>query len=157
MKKIGEFWIPDVDALPGRNLECSIAGFDEGQGIQIDHLRRALELVPRRKVAVDGGANVGAWARLMARHFEAVVSFEPNPTVYPCLARNVEEWGIADRVKTYPNGISDRSERVGIVTKGTGRTCVDAPVNASIIFPSVSMWSGGVRSTPSFLSRPFQK
>ena len=122
VKKIGEFWIPDVDALPGRNLECSIAGFGEGQGIQIDHLRRALELVPGRKLAVDGGANVGAWARLMARHFEAVVSFEPNPAVYPCLARNVDEWGISDRVTTYPNGISDRPERVGIVTKGTGRT-----------------------------------
>ncbi len=122
MQRIGEFWIPDIDAAPGRNLERSLVGFSERQGIQIHHLHRALELAPGRRLVVDGGANVGAWTKTMAAEFDAVHSFEPNPDVYPCLKRNVEDWGIADKVTVYPNGLSDRSESVAIETSKTGRT-----------------------------------
>lgn len=108
MQKIGEFWVPDIDALPGRNLERSKEGFEKRQGIQIHHLRRALELVPGRAVAVDGGANVGAWTREMALHFGHVHAFEPNTDAFQCLEKNVEEWGIRDRISLHPKAISDR-------------------------------------------------
>ena len=122
MHKIGEFWIPDIDAAPGRNLERSQIGFAEREGIQIAHLHRALELVPGRELAIDGGANVGAWSRVMARHFPAVHSFEPGPEVYACLARNISDWGIADIVTAHAQGISDRHEFVSIGTKEGART-----------------------------------
>jgi FkbM family methyltransferase len=122
MQKIGDFWIPDIDAAPGRNLERSLIGFGERQGVQIDHLHRALELVPGRALVIDGGANVGAWTRLMAAHFASVHSFEPNPEAYDCLSRNVDEWGVGDKVTTYPNALSDRFERVAVTTKGNRRT-----------------------------------
>lgn len=117
MHKIGNFWVPDIDAAPGRNLERSEFGFGSKQGVQIDHLIRALELVPDRTVAVDGGANVGAWAKLMGAHFEQVHTFEPNPVVFECLARNIQEWGLSPKVTAYPNGISDKHEFVSISTK----------------------------------------
>jgi FkbM family methyltransferase len=122
MHKIGEFWIPDIDAAPGRNLERSQIGFGEKQGIQIAHLYRALELVPGRALAVDGGANVGAWSRVMAQHFAAVHSFEPNPDAHACLARNVADWNIGDVVTTHGQGISDRHEFVSIGTREGART-----------------------------------
>ncbi len=122
MQKIGDFWIPDIDAAPGRNLERSLIGFGERQGIQIDHLHRALEFVPERKLVIDGGANVGAWTKLMAAHFESVHSFEPNPEVCACLRRNVIEWEVSDRVTIYPNAISDCFERVAVTTKDNRRT-----------------------------------
>lgn len=109
MTKLGAFWIPDVDAEPGRNLERSRFGFERGHGVQIAHLERALQWVPGRTTAVDGGANVGAWTRLMAAHFSRVHAFEPNPAVFECLERNVEEWGIRDRVVLHAAGLSDRA------------------------------------------------
>lgn len=122
MHKIGEFWIPDIDAAPGRNLERSQIGFGERQGIQIAHLHRALEIVPGRELAIDGGANVGAWSKVMARHFAAVHTFEPNPDVYACLARNIADWGVGDIVTAHPQGISDRHEFVSIGTREGART-----------------------------------
>lgn len=122
MQRIGDFWIPDIDAAPGRNLERSRFGFEQRAGVQIDHLERALEFVPGRAVAIDGGANVGAWTRLMAKHFAAVHSFEPNPDVFRCLERNVREWHADAVVTVYQKGISDRREFVSIGTKEGART-----------------------------------
>jgi FkbM family methyltransferase len=122
MQKIGEFWIPEIDAAPGKNLERSRFGFEQRAGVQIAHLEHALELVPGRAVAIDGGANVGAWTKLMSRHFRDVHSFEPNPVVFPALARNVEEWGASRVAHLYPKGLSDRHEFVSIGTKQGART-----------------------------------
>lgn len=122
MQKIGEFWVPDIDAAPGENLEKSRRGFEGRAGIQIAHLVRTLELVPGRELAIDGGANVGAWTKLMAQQFRRVHSFEPNPDVFACLARNIEEWNASDVAIAYPKGLSDRHERVAIGTKDGART-----------------------------------
>ena len=122
MYKIGEFWIPDVDAAPGENLEKSRRGFEERAGIQIAHLERTLELVPGRTTAIDGGANVGAWTKLMAKHFASVHSFEPNPAAFECLQRNVTEWGAAGTATVHPQGLSDRHEFVSIGTREGART-----------------------------------
>ncbi|NRG18268.1 FkbM family methyltransferase [Rhizobiales bacterium] len=122
MQKIGDFWIPDGDARPGANLEKSKRSFEYNEGVQIGHLKRALELVPKFDIAVDGGANVGSWTRLMAKLFSEVHSFEPNACAYECLERNVHEWGISPIVRTYPNGLSDQDECVSIVTPQDART-----------------------------------
>lgn len=122
MQKIGEFWVPEIDVAPGENVQKSRNGFENRSGVQIAHLKRALELLPGRSVAVDGGANVGAWTKLMAEHFQKVHSFEPNPEVFLCLARNVTEWGAQDIAAVYPKGLSDRAEFVSIGTKKGART-----------------------------------
>ncbi len=136
MTKLGAFWIPDVDAEPGRNLERSRLGFERHQGVQIAHLERALQWVPGRIVAVDGGANVGAWTRRMAERFSLVHAFEPNPAVFACLERNIKEWGIRDRVVCHAEGLSNRAGQAsmriakgartvtGRLGRGTGVVCV---------------------------------
>lgn len=49
----------------------------------------ALTQPDRRRVAVDVGAHVGLWSRVMAAHFAAVVAFEPIPAHAECWWRNV--------------------------------------------------------------------
>ncbi|MND45949.1 hypothetical protein D3C80_368170 [compost metagenome] len=122
MQKIGEFWVPDIDAAPGDNFEKSRRGFEQKAGVQIAHLERALEFVPGRLVAVDGGANVGSWTKKMAQYFSAVHSFEPNPDAFACLARNVDDWGVAKIATAYAKGLSDQHEFVSIGTKEGART-----------------------------------
>lgn len=122
VQKIGEFWMPDVDVAPGANLEKTRKGFEGKAGIQIDHLERALSYFEARELAVDGGANVGAWARRMGASFGRVHSFEPNPNVFECLQRNVTDWGLAGRVTCYPKGLSDQVEYVSISTAEGART-----------------------------------
>lgn len=122
MHKIGEFWIPDIDAAPGRNRRGSRIDLGERQAVLTSQLEHALDLVPGRELAIDGGANVGAWSRVMGDYFDCVHSFEPNPAAYECLVRNISEWDLDDVVTTHPRGISDRHEFVSIGTKDGART-----------------------------------
>jgi len=43
----------------------------------------------RRGTIVDVGANIGNHALAFARHFERVISFEPNPQIWPAIERNI--------------------------------------------------------------------
>jgi len=122
MKKIGNFWVPDIDMLPGGNLEKTARSFEGADGIQIANLERALSFVPGRTLAIDGGANVGSWTRRLAAEFDTVHSFEPNPVVYECLERNVADWGLTARVRTHPKGLSDKPALMGVTTKQGART-----------------------------------
>ncbi len=123
MIKMGDFWIPVRDAAAGRNLEKSRAGFESGNGIQIAHLERALQWVPcPREVAIDGGANVGAWARLMAQHFRVVHAFEPNPEAFCCLRRNVDEWELGGVVILHEQALSSEDRLTAIHLKRGART-----------------------------------
>ncbi len=52
-------------------------------------LRAALAHVTDWTIAVDGGAHVGTWARVMAQRFTRVVAFEPSPDTYEALVTNL--------------------------------------------------------------------
>ncbi|MEO8614030.1 MAG: FkbM family methyltransferase [Luteolibacter sp.] len=128
MKKIGNFWVPDIDAQQGSNLQLTKASFEDRGGIQIDNLINALKVIKRFDLAIDGGANVGSWTRVLADHFQQVVSFEPNHDAFECLQRNITEWQIADRVTAYKEAISDRHEMVCVAPAKQGRRTVTAQV-----------------------------
>ena len=57
---------------------------------QKSHLDAALKLVRGWKVAVDGGAHVGTWSKLMVQRFSSVVSFEPSVDTFECLVHNMQ-------------------------------------------------------------------
>lgn len=46
---------------------------------------------PQKRVAILAGGNVGVWPKHAAKHFEQVFTFEPDPTNYECLCKNVTE------------------------------------------------------------------
>lgn len=81
MKRAGDWWVPDAERL---QLDALAAG-----GWQLDRLRAALDAVGRRRVAVDGGAHVGTWAKAMAEQFGWVHAFEPAPDTFACLRENL--------------------------------------------------------------------
>ncbi len=120
MKKIGEYWVPNVDTRGFKRARKTRADFQEaGDGRQLGHLISALATLRARRgaeafdgVAIDAGANVGSYARHMAQHFAHVHAFEPAEDTFACLQRNVQDWGLADRITVYPNALSDHAESV---------------------------------------------
>ena len=122
MKRFGDFWIPDVDARLNWHWLKSRRLYTRGRGPKIEDLEQALSYCKRWTVALDGGANVGAYSRILMDHFERVHAFEPAPDTYACLERNMDEWGAGERVKLYENALSDREESVGLRPKPSGRS-----------------------------------
>lgn len=81
--------------------------FESGEGFQLDRLEEALTYVPKKrfKIAVDAGAHVGDWSRLLAKHFKEVHSFEPALDTCECLKRNVKNWA---NVKVFKEAVGDK-------------------------------------------------
>lgn len=57
---------------------------------ELEILPLALQRVTNRRVAIDGGANVGRWAIAMAPYFDAVFAFEPVDFSYQAMQQNLE-------------------------------------------------------------------
>jgi FkbM family methyltransferase len=74
----------DFDAVIGRSLEA----YGEWGQRELDLLT---DLVDADAVVVDGGAHVGVYSQAFARSVGPrgrIISFEPNPVLYPLLVRN---------------------------------------------------------------------
>ena len=105
MKKVGDFWVPDIDlrrwAKWGKMRRKTLEYYGEGSGAKTDDIREALSKFEGGRVAIDGGANVGAYTRIMLERFETVYAFEPAPDTFAALQRNLLDWGVSDRVHAY--------------------------------------------------------
>lgn len=69
-----------------------------------------LPFCKEKKVAIQAGGNVGVWPKRLAKEFEAVYTFEPDPVNYECLKRNVPE----DNVVMFNGGLGDTTGYVGM-------------------------------------------
>ena len=58
---------------------------------QFSKLERALAFAKRRGHAVDIGAHVGLWTRVLAAEFTHVTAFEPMPDCADCFEMNVKD------------------------------------------------------------------
>ena len=116
MKKIGDFWLPDIDLRRlsnwGKTRRKTLEYYGEGRGPKTEDLIEALALFEGGRVAIDGGANVGAYTRILMDRFETVFAFEPAPDTFEALSRNIQDWGFADRVNLNQFALSDREEKV---------------------------------------------
>lgn len=63
---------------------------------QLANLEAALAHVTEFGCAVDGGAHVGLWTRIMAQRFARVVAVEPADDTFECLQANVWGAGLAN-------------------------------------------------------------
>src|SRR5688572_22008568 len=67
----------------------------DGMGTyQYPKIEAALDVISQRGPggrghAVDVGAHVGLWSRILATHFDAVTAFEPIPEFCDCFLLNV--------------------------------------------------------------------
>lgn len=66
-------------------------GLSEGQINEQKFLHAALDSghITDWSIAVDGGAHVGGWTRIMAERFTAVHAFEPAPDTFQVLSENM--------------------------------------------------------------------
>lgn len=90
MKLIRGMWFPDSDThLEG---QLAINPIVDGRGTyQHKKYVRALGQFGERGHAVDIGAQVGLWSRLMAMDFALVTAFEPLPAHLECFDRNMAD------------------------------------------------------------------
>lgn len=96
---------------------------------EIHHI---LHLLPRDSVACDVGANFGYYSLMLASQAgcSAVHAFEPNPTNFARLQRNIELNGLQSRIHAHCAGLSDvptaarMEERSG--NSGMARISADA-------------------------------
>ena len=140
MKKVGEYWVPDIDMRLFRNRRKTLKNYQNGgHGSQIGHLDQALDVIEARigrtalaaGVALDAGANVGAYARRMAGRMGHVHALEPAADTHACLARNVQEWGLSDRITVHQKAVSDVPARVGMAGGGWFRRSISREVSGS--------------------------
>lgn len=60
---------------------------------QIENLTEALKHVKNMDCAVDGGAHVGTWSKVMAGAFARVIAVEPSTDTYEALTWNLAQAG----------------------------------------------------------------
>ena len=83
MKEINNFWWPDNDT------DCRPAVLKEVYKIAL--LDKYLK---HKRVVIQAGGNVGVFPREMAKQFETVYTFEPEPANFKCLEKNCPEHNI---------------------------------------------------------------
>ena len=89
---------------------------ETGGKFEHENLDAAIALCTQKRVAIDGGAHVGSWAKTMSQSFDKVIAFEPNKDNYECLRSNVGE-----NVETMPCGLAS--------CVGVGGLAWDVPTN----------------------------
>lgn len=100
MKTVNGWAFPDAD-------EFMVGQMKADGTYQATHLQRALAHVTDFSCAVDGGAHVGTWSKLLALRFQKVLAFEPSPDTYEALVANMAAFACAN--------VEARNEALGAV------------------------------------------
>lgn len=92
MKQIEGIWLPDGDEHFAEHLRKGPRFQGDGT-YQMKKIELAVGATPenRRGLAVDVGAHVGLWTRVLASHFARVIAFEPVPQFCECWEKNVAD------------------------------------------------------------------
>lgn len=97
----------------------------------------------KRRVAVDIGSNIGSHTTRLAKHFDVVHAFEPNPELWAPFQQNVELNGL-DNVVLHQVGLSDADGHapffnVASTNRGMGTFCgaeqYDLPLEQTATLP----------------------
>ena len=103
--------LPDSDTHFGPLLESSERV--DGKGTyQLGKLRRGVALVKHKGHAVDVGAQVGLWTRVLAREFQSVTAFEPVREFAACLKENCVG---ANNVELYCSALGNYTGFIDII------------------------------------------
>jgi FkbM family methyltransferase len=90
MKQVHSIWLPDNDDHFATHLERG-QEYNGAGTYQFAKLSEAMKYIPaaKRRVAVDVGAHVGLWSRVLADMFDHVIAFEPVHQLNECFVKNV--------------------------------------------------------------------
>lgn len=93
MKQVSGWAYPDADV----HMASAMLADGTYQGA---HLKKALSYVTDWTCALDAGAHVGTWTRMLSRRFARVLAFEPSSDTFEALDANVRAFGL-DNVDLY--------------------------------------------------------
>lgn len=120
MKQIKGIYLPDSDT----HFEYHLMQGPEFEGAgtyQYKKIKKALDVVNASEAhrekwcAVDVGAHVGLWSRILGHHFLHTYSFEPVPEMYECLLKNIERCPNA----VHPSRRAITSAKGGVIVMNT--------------------------------------
>jgi len=121
MKRVGNYWMPDEENTPHFLTE-----FENKGGWQLNKLHLFIDTMKANnapfKVAIDCGAHVGSWTKVLAENFDHVYAFELNPDTFECLERNITDWGLTN-VTLLNKGVGDVNEQVSITKDDIWNEC----------------------------------
>lgn len=80
--------LTDGFAWPAADKEAKAAILED-----VKYMDQFLAYVPRSNIVVQAGGNVGVYPAHLAKRFQAVHAFEPDPANYACLIQNIETVG----------------------------------------------------------------
>lgn len=86
-------------------------------------INAALELVTDKRLCIQAGGHIGVYSYILAKHFNKVISFEPDANNFYYLKENTKE---LDNVVIYNYGLGDDEKRVPFIrkTKNSGASHV---------------------------------
>lgn len=113
MKQIRGIWFPDSDTHFAGQLARNPLVADRGT-YQYRKYEAALPHVRGRFHAVDIGAHVGLWSRVMALDFSNVTAFEPLADHVACFERNVTD----AHVRLHAVALAEKSGEVRVAPAG---------------------------------------
>lgn len=113
----GWYW-PKADIQGWRFISDEVRDIDE-----------IMNYVKGRDVVIQAGGNCGMWPKKYATIFKTVYTFEPDPTNYECLRRNVTE----PNVIIQNCALSENQQKVGIEVRwddnrGANRVTLDGDI-----------------------------
>jgi FkbM family methyltransferase len=111
MKEIHRIWLPESDTHFDNYISVGADAVDGKGTYQLKKYRAAKEFVKNFGLAIDIGAHVGLWSRVMAHDFEQVMAFEPLRTHIDCFQRNMH--GLMN-VSLFAYALSDRPDELTI-------------------------------------------
>lgn len=110
------------------------------------NLEKALEFVSDFSCAIDGGAHVGLWARLMAQRFTRVIAVEPSADTREALLANMAAFACANvEVRAVALGaaaglVAMALDEKGAAMKNLGARFVQMQPGADVPLVTVDSW-----------------
>jgi FkbM family methyltransferase len=89
VKIISGWAYPDIDRFMAAEMKAD-GTYQRG------HIDAAMHYVASRRCAIDGGAHVGTWSRVLSGLFARVVAVEPSADTHEALVANMRHFGCAN-------------------------------------------------------------
>jgi FkbM family methyltransferase len=107
-KQVKGVWLPETEEHLIPHIERSLEFAGAGT-YQFNKFRAAFPYIRNFRHAVDIGAHVGLWSRVMARCFARLTAFEPIECHRTCFVKNVPSGQGCD-ITLHPIALSDSEE-----------------------------------------------